>query len=83
MARRSDQIYQKPPLFLDVVALGNDTYIDPLFWIDAADEDSPKHRSNIPQFVGGGDIGLGAWIGTCHGYVSTSAFQRSLSNLMI
>jgi hypothetical protein len=35
----------------------NDTYIDPLFWIDAADEDSPKHRLKIPQINGTGDIG--------------------------
>ena len=48
---------EQPPLFLSLVASGNDTNIDPLFWIDAADEYSPKHRSNIPQVVGGGDIG--------------------------
>jgi hypothetical protein len=35
----------------------NDTNIDPLFWIDAADEYSPKQRLKIPQFVGSGDIG--------------------------
>ena len=48
---------QEPPLFLDVVAPGNDTNIDPLFWIVDEVEYSPKHRTNIPQFIGGGDIG--------------------------
>ena len=60
----------EPPLFLDVLEPGNDTNIDPLFWIDGAVEYSPvssieyspvssieyspKHRLKIPQNNGTG-----------------------------